>query len=489
METRVKFLDWQPDAEDTAHAGLTVCQDVIPDSEGYKEFRSGNTSSTLVAWNFYSEWLDMRAVGYDSGNYIYITHDRSLNSLKIGSIDITSVDVQTDGTQGSLLYSAAATGFATSGGVVSFSTCELDDSGVVTSKYYFGVTAGGVQTALSAGYISYVNGIFSTISYTNLPNSASGIVCGTINQFAVVGNDQTGDPIPDYMSVRWSAIGDATDWPTPGTDDARSKQSGKQTLLPVYGEVTGISGDDFFGYVFQESAITKMTYVGGDVVFSFDTFEEVRGCGYYERFIRVDDSIYYESKFGRHVLKDGQVIDIGYGRVDDSYPPTEGYFKLRRNTELGIIFFSNFLLYNYKTDQWSRVGNISPVVSIDDADAVTTNFSASGTRTFVYDTNGGNARDATITTAAADLNKGGRTIVNGVRPLVNGSGALVRVGVQDNITDSVTWSSQKTLNTRTGYANMRMEGRYVRVEVVVDNDNGFNTILGADIDWSPAGKV
>jgi len=139
--------------------------------------------------------------------------------------------------------------------------------------------------------------------------------CTVVGQFVVLA------PLASPYAVRWSAIGDPQDWPTPNTDDARSKQSGLQEFPNVFGVVTGIAGNDFFGYVFQEKAVTKMTYIGGDVVFSFDTFEEGRGCHTYNRYVSVDDSVFFESQYGYHKLTDGVIQDIGYGRVDDTYTP------------------------------------------------------------------------------------------------------------------------------------------------------------------------
>ena len=72
-------------------------------------------------------------------------------------------------------------------------------------------------------------------------------------------------------------------------------------------------------YVFQERAITKGTYVGGDIVFAFDTFEEGRGCVRPGRFVQVDDKVFFESLHGFHMIENDQVIDIGYGVTDDSY--------------------------------------------------------------------------------------------------------------------------------------------------------------------------
>lgn len=83
----------------------------------------------------------------------------------------------------------------------------------------------------------------------------------------------------DIYSVQWSAIGDPTDWPTPGTADARAKQAGTQALREEFGVIRRIVGGEKFGLIFQTNAITRMTYVGGSAVYEFDTFERKRGAG------------------------------------------------------------------------------------------------------------------------------------------------------------------------------------------------------------------
>ncbi len=123
----------------------------------------------------------------------------------------------------------------------------------------------------------------------------------------------------DRYAVRWSAIGDPTDWPIPGTDDARAKQAGKQTFPSKFGWVTAIAGNDFYMYVFQERAISKGTYVGGDVVVSFDIFEEDRGCRRQGLMTTIDDLVVFESDRGRHLLQNDQIVDIGYGLTDDTF--------------------------------------------------------------------------------------------------------------------------------------------------------------------------
>jgi hypothetical protein len=101
-------------------------------------------------------------------------------------------------------------------------------------------------------------GTFTSVS---LPS----VGCETVRDFIFV------LPSGDRYSVRWSDIGDPTSFSTPDTDAARAAQAGLQTFPSQHGFVTGLAGNDFYAYIFQERAIWKASYVAGDVVFTFDT--------------------------------------------------------------------------------------------------------------------------------------------------------------------------------------------------------------------------
>ncbi len=148
-------------------------------------------------------------------------------------------------------------------------------------------------------------------AFTTAGEAARG--CATVRDFVFILINS------DRFAVRWNNIGDITTWATPGTDAARAAQAGKQTFPNHFGEVTGVVGNDFYAYIFQERAISKASYVGGDVVFTFDIFEEGRGCHKLNRFARVDDKVFFESEFGYHMLENDQIVDIGRGSVDKTY--------------------------------------------------------------------------------------------------------------------------------------------------------------------------
>lgn len=153
--------------------------------------------------------------------------------------------------------------------------------------------------------------------YTVIPTADTaiyGLCIARVRDFLVLGGMDT-----DRYTIRWSALADPTDWPTPATDDARTKQAGSQTFPTEFGYVTGIAGDDFHMWVFQERAISKATYVGGDVVFSFETMNEGLGCKRQGRLLQVDERIFFQSNRGYHMMVNGQISNIGFGKVDDSF--------------------------------------------------------------------------------------------------------------------------------------------------------------------------
>ena len=471
-EVRVNFLNWRPDQDEFNTDGLQVADNVLHDVEGYKETRALNTGSTLNNTTLTAAFLAVNPLGDGTTDHLGILHDTGgTNRVYLGTFGTWSE------------YQALPPAGATAGSLTAFSSTELNDKIVACAKFNFATTL-PTGTTTASGYISYNLNYGNGSTWTDLPED--GIVCGRINRFAMIGNIGSGSP--GNLRVRWCAINDATSWPTPNTDAARAVQAGEQVLDGEFGEVTAISDGDFFGYVFQTKAITKFTYVGGDIVFQVDTFEEVRGCGYYDRIVAVDDKVFYESTWGRHVVENGVITNIGEGWVDDSYPPdTRTEVRIHANPAISTVFFTNGVAYNYQTGQWTRPDDLTPILSINSPTGIIGQWIVSGGQTLLVDSTGGAKLGATITTGDADLTQGETTYVGGVRPLVDGGTWSVRVGSRPNLSTTISWSTATSVTERTGLHDFREEGRYQRVELT--NSDGFNTLMGADIDAEPAGKV
>ena len=512
-EIRLNFLNWRPDLEDYGHDGLTTADNVIHQPQGYVQLVKksdasatslGSVSSSIVSTQIRRIGPLAELAGQVTVNTMMLARmeNATLASLTLSHAiedtneGITSTLVQSGGT---------ATAIVTAPALVSFAVCELGDFvfaaahavGFGTTPAVTAVSANitGTMTLTSLQVITERHGEY--ISNTLTSSSVSAMTCGVISQFVVV--SETGA----RTSVRWCEIGDATSWPEPNTDEARAAQAGRQTMPPELGMVTGIAPGDFFGYVFQERGISKMTYVGGDVVFAFDTMvTDGVGCFGYNRFVVVDGIIFFESNNGYYMLSNGQLKDIGYGRVSETYPPTGSITDTQHNVvaneAIGCVFFeSQSLCYNYKTDQWTRVPALDgyPLYRIRHPDGIigTVVITHGATDTdAVQHQEGGTAQTATLETAETDLNQGGRAEIDGVRPRVNGGTVAVSVGVRNDLDDAVTYSTGTSINSRTGMANFRSaanraEGRYQRVKLTITG--GFETALGADVEFNPSGNV
>jgi hypothetical protein len=161
------------------------------------------------------------------------------------------------------------------------------------------------------------------------------------------------------------------------------------------------------------------------------------------------------------------------------------------NPARGMIFIEgDDLCFNYKTGQWTElpaydglkyhgVNSTTGVVGL-------TRFS-SGAVCLQTQTTSHVAQTATLETGSYDLNQGGRVVLSGARPLINGGSTTVSFGVQDALNDSVSWSTAVSVHSRTKMANWRSEGRYVRCKFTIAG--GFTTAQGADVDFAPAGRV
>lgn len=349
---------------------------------------------------------------------------------------------------------------------------------------------------------------------TSMPDTTCS---GRVGQFIVIG--LAGFGFEEPYTIQWSAIGDPEDWPTPGTTDARTKQSGQQTFPAKYGKITGITEGDFYGYVFQQNAISRMTYVGGDVVFSFETFEFDRGCIDYERFAQVDDFIFFESEYGRHMLLEGQITDIGRGIVDKTYPPIiDKTACVTANPSLNAVFFkrdgtvdssnTHTLVYNYKTGQWSYSIGYSPALvwwlyKVNDPDAgiglVMKPFGGNGDVADYTDAsvaNGASTQQMVFSTAYFEPAPDKFTNVDAVRMRPYDGSPSVAIKTKD--LRSVTAPSVRigTINSRTSMYNFRNGGssqganaRYLSLDVEYTAGASVGPITGAELKIITTGMV
>ena len=355
-------------------------------------------------------------------------------------------------------------------------------------------------------------GTFGDVS--GAPNAAC---IWPLKNFLMVGDLEQSSVAYPYR-VQWSAIGDGDDWPSPGSADAETVQSGEQDLDAQWGKVTAIRGADY-AIIFQEKAITRATYAGAPIVWQFDTIDNERGCVAPGSAVQVGRLVYFWASDGIYVTDgSGESQPIGHGKVDqwlqdnmntDYY----GYVSGSHDPVRKLVFWSfrstsgsendRLLIYNYAENRFTyaemsveRLFSATTAgTSLEDLDDITTDLDAlpaslddprwlGGGAYFgaiyqgdLYEFTG-SALDAVLETGEASLNPGQKAFVRAVKPICDGT-LSVQVGTRKTQAASVTWSSAASVQADTGFAYFRENAFYHRVRTTITG--GFTDAQGMEL--------
>ena len=495
-DLRITLGPWLPDLPFSENPGVAEARNCLPVDQHYADY---NVLSTQ------DDALGDRVVG------AFAATDTGGDSFIYVGID-------------SNLYLKAGTSYTDLGGT--FATAASDywrftqfDTTVIATNYADtpqAITAGGATTAALA-------------TSGTAPRARQ---VGVINRFVFLGDTDGVDGTVPHR-VQWSAINDARDWPTPNTADARTKESGKQVLPAVHGAVTAIAGGEFYGLVFQKRAISRFTYVGGDIVFQVQAYELTRGCWFPQSMVQVGQVCYYIAADGFYVT-DGQIVKpIGNAKVDKFFLADCDQTYLERVTpaidyqnKCILWCYPNFsatdgipnrlIIYNWVEDRWSRAEDVmemlfpslSEGLTLEQLDAIYGNLDAiplsldspvfqGGVNTVMafgsdhkLGTFSGAAAVARFETGEYDMNPTGYMFLRGVRPRVTGTptGITVAIGARDNQdNESRTFGAATTRTVRTGLCDFRDNVKFgtLRLEIT----GGFDRALGMDVDGEPSDGV
>jgi hypothetical protein len=413
-------------------------------------------------------------------------------------------------------------------------------AGTATQLYERIGTAWTARSAVTLGatsywrFAQYDNYVFATDYVDNVRYKTIGAAAnfstltapkarqiGVINRFLVLGDIDQGSGAVPY-GTQWSSIDNPIDFPTPGTSTARANQAGQELLQAEHGAVTAIAGGQFWGLVFQKRAITRYTYVGGDVVFQIDNFERSRGCWCPQSHIQVGNVSYFFAHDGVYAT-DGQIVKpLGDGKVDrwlsnrlnqgglefvttgvdwankciywlfptiSTSPDTILIYSLVRNRfawaeESAQLIFPSFSEGTTLDDLDNLYSSIDDIgLSLDSSawqGGVPTIMGFQGSRLGEFT---GASKDATIEIGEQDQNPFGRVFIRGVRPLLTGNPTTVTVSIatrdsQDNASRS--FGSPASRTTRTGVCDFRTQGRFVSARLQVTG--GFDLAIGLGFD-------
>lgn len=364
---------------------------------------------------------------------------------------------------------------------------------------------------------------------TNVPKARH---ITTIRNFAVLGNvnDTTDGQQP--FRVAWSPINDPTgDW-TPDVDT----QAGEEDLVSGL-QVMGLIGGEF-GIVLMQESVYRMVYVGQPVLFQFDEIEGAPGVakdasGSVATF--AGRSFYY-AEDGFYTTDGTNFEPIGANKFDEFFKADVNASEFSKMSsvidparKLYVLSYvgsnstgtpNRLLVYNWESG-WASIVNretqqlarlVTAGYTLEQLDNISSSLDAfpssldsrdwqGGAIIFGgFDADnkfglfGGGNLQATIGTSEVQLGaqkreenqlqgmSGFRSVVGGLRAIVDTNSWTARVGTRNLPGDSVTWSALKTPNSRNGVAPFREDARYHRGEVVITAGATWDKAQGIDID-------
>lgn len=479
------FGSYLPDLPDYQNPGVTVAKNVTPFGASYKQFPSlVNYSNALTA--SCKGAIKSRDSGGNAKNFA----GDATKLYKLGSAawsDVSKVGGYSTATDGRWEFT-------------------LFGSEIIATNFADTMQTFNIESS----------SVFADV--TGTPPTARHIA--TVRDFLVVGNtnDVSDGSVP--YRIRWPGVGTTNSWTVSATT-----QSNYKDLYGEGGWVQRIIGGEY-GVIFQERSIWRMTYVGSPVIFQFDKIEDNKGTPAPGSVIKIGNYIAYLGIDGFYIFDGNQSIPIGFNQVDKTfYNEVDQNYLYNVSAAVDptnqIIYWSypatgntggrpnKILMYNYSANaekRWSFAEQELELIfsyaaegyTLDSLDTVSTNIdtlspsldsrfwtgSVSNLSAFTSSHKlasfTGTALDAAIETGEYQLNEGYRTVVNLVRPLVDGSSSTVsvQIGTRNTLAETVTWGMASSVQSD-GDAPVRSEARYHRARVNISG--GFTHAQGIEI--------
>lgn len=478
----IEYGEWLPDLPVYANPGATEAQNCVPHGMSYKPLSSVSVFSGATTGRVYGA---TRAIAQGGDTHVFAGTGTTLEKL---TADTTFDDV------------SIAAGY-TEAADPSWSFAQWGEQ-VLATNY-----SNDVQTFTLGTSTKFAD-------LGGSPPKAKYIT--RVGDFVVLGNiNDSADGIVPYR-VHWSGIGNEATWAVSAVT-----QADYQDLDSEYGHIQGIVGLDY-GIVFQEKAITRMSYVGSPGIFRFDKIETGRGCYIPGSIANVGHRIFYLSEDGFYMFDRTESVPIGANKVDKTFFADLGdTYRLRMSSAVDpinkLVFWAypsasstgnldKLIIYNWESQKWSNAdltsGQLTHMVStqtlgytIDTLDQVGTNidnFTVSlDSRTWTggaqvlsaFDASNqlnyftGTAMAAVLETKEFDI-QGKRSQINRIRPFIDGGTITAQMGTRES-GGTISWSSAISPETD-GSIPTRSNARFHRIRLNVSG--GFTDAQGVDIE-------
>lgn len=293
--------------------------------------------------------------------------------------------------------------------------------------------------------------------------------------------------------VQWPAIGNPQSWPIPLTDAAIAAQSSYEDLEGEYGPIQFIAGYPLYAVIFQKSAITRATYVGGQVVFQFATYARNQGLAAKGAAVQVGPLTYFLADSGFFVTDGANVSPVGTAS-DNSAGIDQWFWDNVNQSVLGTITASydarmrcvifaiptgsnilsdTLLILNTLSGRWTRASVAAPFIWVD-SDGTTERIGIFND-SWVYNTLTGPLMAGYLESCDVTFTDGNTRYVNAVRPNINCTDIpTVTVGYRNTLEAPVLYSQAMAKDRFSGIAPFLVCGIYLRARLASAAASSFH---------------
>lgn len=499
----IPFGEWLPDSPTYGGADALEAQNVFP--------RTGQSYGSWPSLSTYSAALTARCQGAMSG----VTRTGVVNNFAGDATKLYRLQSGTTWTD------ASKVGNYTTGADERWAFAQ------------FG------QRVLATNYTDAIQSLDATSSlatkFADLSASApKARYISVVRDFVMVGNtdDTTDGKVPNR--VWWSAIDDATSWPTIGSSAAKAAQSDYQNLEGDGGWIQGIVGGlgTADAAIFQERRIVRATYVGSPVVFQFDPVEGSRGTPAPGSIAQLGSVVFYLGEDGFYAFDGTNSTPIGANKIDKTFfnAVDQTYFSrisaavdpINKLVVWAVPVSSatagdpgRLYIYSWQDNRWSYAEqecellyrSLSFGQTLEGLDSISSSLDAlpfsldsrawTGNRLLLsaFDRShrlcyfNGASLAATIDTSEYSGGERNRVRVRSARPLVEGTSftATVSTGYRDSFGGTVTYSADKSA-AADGTHPQRIDAKYVRHRVKVAAGGTWTHAQGVETETKPGGR-
>ncbi len=491
-DVNIPFGEWLPDIGELDNPGALEALNVVPIPGGYKPWRSFDASNSF------------KVATAVRGGLLYYERDGTV-AILAGAADGI---YQRNGLAFTKRYNYA-----------------ID----VTSQQWQFIQYGWSIVALPPGSAPLVTDVGGALTFYPLGGSPPIAYCGArIGDFLILGN-LDGEPGPDPARqpnrIRWSGFNNIE---SPWVTDPAT-QADFNDMPAEGGAVLAITGREF-GTIFQERCISRITYTGGQAVFDIQTVETERGAISTGSVVDLGSQVLF-------IAHDGIFMWNGVNAVPVSDNKVTSYFfrRLNYNAKRLIVggvdpvnrcvfwaypildntTLTEILIYSLVEQKFSRaeinVDHMFNAASLGitleqltaplesyttsfDSDIYRGNIPALGgfrTGDQAYGVFVGPPLEAVIDTGLYTAPNRGRVFVNGARPLVDASAAVVQVKTltRDQLLGDPIVESAYVSQEITGECPIIDEGRFMRFRTKIPAGSEWTYARGIDISRRSVGVV